>query len=262
MIEIRIRRTTLYVAVAVITVLALLLMAECEHRNPDRGPRNPTGDGSGTIWHMASGTTLQPDELIELAGDSTMATAYFANPVRDSMLTQMSQHVCGMYCGTAGHANVLSVAHGGQRLTGGDPTSLAVQWPSIIGATPRPSVVFVLIGINDMGLCTEAEFGAAYVQLVTQAQALGIRVIPVTMLPIGSQRTDIEHSANGHAGRVEMNSWLTLYFGAANVVDTSLIKNPWTEWIDSVYAQPNDSAHVHENVLGAKYVTDVMAAML
>lgn len=39
---------------AVMTLIAVLsVMADCEHRNPDRGPRNPTGDGSGTIWHLA-----------------------------------------------------------------------------------------------------------------------------------------------------------------------------------------------------------------
>lgn len=257
---------------AVMTLIALLgVMADCERRNPDRGPRNPTGDGSGTIWHFASSAIRipraparalpAPGEVDVIAGDSTAANAYFTNPARDALLKRLSDEVCGMYCGTPGHATVLSVAHGGQRLTGSDPSSLLAQWPTVL-ATPGLRTVWVLIGINDMGLCTEQQFGDAYVSLVLQAQAVGVRVIPVLMLPIGSQRTDIEHSANGHAGRVEMNSWLTLYFGAANVVDTGLIKNPWSEWIDPAYAQPNDAAHVHENPPGAMYVADVMAAAL
>lgn len=259
MIEIRTRRSAvLALALIVVSLSLLALMANCERddrRRPPPPPYNPsTGDH---LWRLSGQLVIpQPGEVDVIMGDSTAETSYLAYPSRDGLLKRVSDEVCGMYCGSVGHASVLSMAKGGSHIA-----DVIALLPSVL-ATPGVRNIWVLVGINDMGILSEQQFGAAYVQLVRTAQAAGVRVIPVEMLPIGSQRTDIEHGQNGHAGRVEMNGWIANYFGASAVVDTSLIKNPGNEWIDATYAQPNDSAHVHEGFLATPLIADVMAAAL
>lgn len=186
---------------------------------------------------------------VYIAGDSIVAsTVNIQWPARDGFTARLSARICGVYCGTPGHATVISVAHGGQRLTGGDPGSLLVQWPSILASTPHPDVIVVGIGINDMGLIDDNTWADAYRAIVFTALDQGVRVIPCLMAPVGSNRTDIEDQ------RARLNEWLINYWGASAVARFDWAEQlPSSPWLDPAY---DSGDHLHPNRLGVVSLAD------
>lgn len=211
----------------------------------------------------ATATAVDPAPVVVIAGDSNTASAYL--PERDRFLRRLSDRVCGMSCGQPGYASVRSAAVPGLRLTG--PGGLREQWDSILSSDPRPTTILLAIGTNDAGLVSDAEFTAAYRDVVDRATAAGVRVIPATM------PADNPHDAwyyQGYAPGVSKASaiywwsqWITSTYGASNVAQfNAATKLPSSRDLDCTYEWNNNAPicspgdGLHMNRLGVVTIAD------
>jgi lysophospholipase L1-like esterase len=217
------------------------------------------GSGSatcGTAGPVSSaGTTAGPSgPVVYVAGDSIVASGILSNPDRDGFAARLRVRLCGDRCGQPGQPTVISVAVGGTRLTdpeGKDPNALIHTWQTILDATPRPTVIVVGIGINDVALTSDAQFGDAYTRIVVSARERGIHVIPATMSPCNAT---LKHCGTLQPQRQAFNSWLRAYWGAENVADFSTaVRAPGTETLDPAY---DSGDGLHLNAAGTRRIAD------
>jgi lysophospholipase L1-like esterase len=202
----------------------------------------------------ASGTAGPGGPVVYVAGDSIVASEVLSNPDRDGFAARLRVRLCGDRCGQPGQPIVISVAVGATRLTdpeNKDPNALIRTWPTILDAIPRPTVIVVGIGINDLVLTTDAEFGYAYNRIVASAHEHGIHVIPATMTPCGAR---LKHCRALQPQRQALNSWLRAYWGTENVADFSTaVRAPGTETLDPAY---DSGDGLHLNTAGTQRIAD------
>lgn len=129
-------------------------------------------------------------------------------------------------------AHVFTVGHPGQCLVFvgcGYPTRLVDSWvPEVLNHVPAPTTIVLEIGINDLSHASTADMESAYLSLVGQANARGIRVIVGTITP---RDADIWWTSYWTWGPQmdDVNTWIRGTFGT-NVADFNLeLKNP-NDW--------------------------------
>jgi lysophospholipase L1-like esterase len=192
--------------------------------------------------------------VVYVAGDSIVASGILSDPGRDGFAARLRARICGDRCGGPGQPTVVSVAAGGTRLTdpeGKDPNALIHKWPSILDATPRPTVIVVGIGINDVALTSDARYGDAYRRIVFSALERGIRVVPATMSPCNAH---LPHCGVLDPQRRTLNGWLRAYWGAGKVADFSAaVSTPGTETLDPAY---DSGDGLHLNAAGTQRIAD------
>jgi len=145
------------------------------------------------------------------------------------------------------------VAHGGQCLVFvgcAYPTPLVKSWaPEVLNATPTPTTIVLLIGVNDLQHATVSDMETAYMSLVQQASDLGIRVIVGTITP---RDANIWWPSYWDWGPQEdqINTWIRATFGS-NVADfNTALKNPAVDnWGARTGTMSTDG--LHPSVYGA-----------
>lgn len=199
----------------------------------------------------AAGTPVDRSQIY-IVGDSTMATGLVAGS--DRMGVRLGYRLCGEACGQPGQPTIHNVAQGGQLLDGGTAViSLTAQWPSILAATPKPTLIIIGIGMNDLWANeSDASFTSAYTSIVSSARAAGIAVLVCEIPPIGSTHWPVELL------RQHWNQWLDDWYGASVVVPLGqLLRSASASWLDSAYDYGDG---VHENAYGVLRMTDGEAA--
>lgn len=221
-------------------------------------PFTPVVDRSASappVYAPASPPASTADRSrIVITGDSTEAT--WLLPMGDRMETRLGYRLCGEACGQPGQPTVTNVAQGGQRLTGGTAgTNLVDQWPGIINASPRPTIIIVGIGTNDaFSAETDAEFTGAYVSIYNAARALDIRVILCEIPPLAPAHWP------GEVARQRYNQWIDDHFGLAIVVRLGeILKSATATWMDPAY---DIGDGVHQNAFGVLRMSDGEAARI
>jgi len=209
----------------------------------------------GVAMSMPSqGAAAGAGPVVYVAGDSIVASGILSNPERDGFAARLRARLCGDRCGQPGQPTVISVAVGGTRLTdpeGKDPNALIRKWPSLLDATPKPTVIVVGIGINDVALTSNAEFSDAYRKIVSSAQERGIHVIPATMSPCNAT---LKHCGVLQPQRRALNNWLRAHWGADKVADFSnAVRKPGTETLDPAY---DSGDGLHLNAAGTQRIAD------
>jgi lysophospholipase L1-like esterase len=136
------------------------------------------------------------------------------------------------------HSRMHVVAHPGQCLVAticaGQP--LVATWDSeVLGATPAPTTVIVQAGRNDLVHVTDQQILDAYAQLVTAAEARGIRVLVCTIVP---SATTYVWAPWTEPQRRRVNDQIRQRF-APNIVDWAA---PLGDAIDGVY---DSGDHIH-----------------
>jgi lysophospholipase L1-like esterase len=81
-----------------------------------------------------------------------------------------------------------------------------------LGATPKPTTVFVEAGINDLGRVSTSQLEAAYAQLKVWSDAASVKLVVATITPQESSRWPTWW--NWGPQMLEVNAWLRAAFGA------------------------------------------------
>lgn len=159
--------------------------------------------------------------VVYVVGDSVVQGGYLAS--RDRLRARLADRLCGALCGTPGQARVVQVACGGMRLvtgftaygtscgSGSSQPSLATMWPYILNADPKPTTIVLHIGLNDAGVSSDAAFTGAYQQLIEQAKAAGVKVIPAGLSPINS---DLAKTNGAYAAVWTQRYWFNYWIVA------------------------------------------------
>lgn len=212
--------------------------------------------------------------VVYVVGDSVVAGGYLA--ARDRLRARLADRLCGALCGQPGQARVFQVACGGMRLVTGSAAtglscsagpvqpSLVSMWPYILAADPRPTTIVLHIGLNDMGGVADAVFTTAYRQLVDQAEAAGIAVIPALMSPVNADLGQVNGAYQQlWVQRYWVNLWLLqTYPGAARwdqviAVPGGLDLDRWYEHCGGcVPGAPGDG--IHPNPFGVLRLADAI----
>lgn len=142
----------------------------------------------GIAGILASVHAVAPStDVVYFAGDSITAGVGVGDAAiwRDAYPSRARDELCGFGCGQA-HV----VGHGGQCLVYAGclygPTLLATFGPEVLQATPKPTVVVVEIGVNDLYHVTDAQLEDGFQQLISQGNAAGVRVVLATITPTNS----------------------------------------------------------------------------
>jgi len=116
--------------------------------------------------------------------------------------------------GEENRTQVHVVAHGGQCLVaticGYGPPLISTWAAEVLNATPKPTTVVVAIGRNDLYHVTDTQMVNAYSYLVSTAQAVGIRVIVMTIVPAASTYQWFSYT---EPQRVRVNNLIRSTFG-------------------------------------------------
>lgn len=185
--------------------------------------------------------------LVVLAGDSIIAGSLVAP--WDRLDVRMGYRLCGPSCGKPGWPTLVNKGVAGQKLVGGTTIpDLASTWGGIINASPRPDIILVGIGMNDLSAYPgDAVWTNAYISLVVRAQALGIRVLIGQITPVTSAHANIEPL------RRSLNGWLAGYFGSSFVVPYQGDIGMSNGYLDPAYATPDG---IHPNGWGTGRMAD------
>jgi lysophospholipase L1-like esterase len=126
-------------------------------------------------------------DVVYFVGDSITAGVGVGDGAiwRDAYPSRARDDLCGFGCSQA-HV----VGHGGQCLVATGclygPTLLATFGPEVLDAVPKPTVVVVEIGVNDLYHVTDTQLEDGFQQLVAQGQAVDVRVVLGTITPTNS----------------------------------------------------------------------------
>lgn len=172
------------------------------------------------VSRLAASTGTQG--LIAVIGDSITAGGLIAP--WDRLDVQVGQQLDGQQSGQLGHATIVNWGVGGRALLNGPAGgNLADVFPAMVAASPRPDVMVVTIGTNDLfNYAGDVAWTAAMVSMYNQATAAGIRILFGTIPPLGTSQAGRDQL------RRTLNTWMLNYLGSAIVIqyDSGLGASP------------------------------------
>lgn len=198
---------------------------------------------SATPAAAATGTTTR----VVLAGDSVADGRWQGGGATPA--DRLADRLWG-----ADHTRMVTVTEGGMCLvaTGCAGAPLVDRWASILAA--GPTTVIVLAGTNDLGRgLSDDVLRTAYVQLVDQADAVGVRVLLCTIPP----RAETQWTTYWWWGpqRETVNAWLRASH-PADVVDVDAVLRRPDGWADPQWMRPGDP--IHPSWIGTVRISDAV----
>lgn len=168
----------------------------------------------------------------------------------------------------AGHATgILNLGIDGNRvLADGAGVSALARFDRDVIAAPGVTHMFVLEGINDLGLPglfkdgprpTAAELIAGHRQLIARARSKGLKIFASTLLPYEATTIPGYYTTEGEAIRQEFNQWLRTSREYDGIVDfDAVMRDPAQP--GRMLAKYDSGDHLHPSDAGYKAMADAV----
>lgn len=202
----------------------------------------------------ASVTKVDPTgPVLYIVGDSIAASTNITFPDRDGFTKRVSNLLAGAHYGEPGFGQVVNISVGGTRLvTLNGQVGWQENWAAkVLNAVPRPTTVLLTLGINDMGLSSDAVIQAAYLDVYNRTTAAGIKMIVATMSAVNNRLASYNAV---QSQRYWINLWLVATFPIIARFDWAT-KVPSNETLDYAY---DDGSGIHLNRLGLISIADAV----
>lgn len=166
---------------------------------------------------------------------------------------------------------ILNLGIDGNRvLADGAGISALARFDRDVIAPPGVTHVFVLEGINDLGLPglfkdgprpTAAELIAGHRQLIARAHAKGLKIFASTLLPYEATTIPGYYTSEGEAIRQELNQWLRTSREYDGIVDFDAVMRDPTQ-PGRMLAKYDSGDHLHPSDAGYKAMAEAIELAL
>jgi lysophospholipase L1-like esterase len=214
------------------------------------GPTTPASPKTPASPETPASPDTGPARMLYLVGDSITVGLGMAPEVRprDAWPARARNLICGYGC-----TQTRVVGHTGQCLAKPacyyPQTLLETFAPEVLDARPAPTEVVVEIGVNDLAHLADAQYQAAYRELVDMGAARGILVHIGTIPPTN---TNWPWHAAIQDQRLRINDWIRSEWPTTHLDFAQRLEGP-----DHALQPQYDSGDgIHPNAFGAMRMAD------